>query len=331
MYFDNVHGLTYRDITSPGFPRTLNDASVNYNDTLLVAESSGFLVHQSPTTVSILSITDLTRTNLSIPEGYISSIQTVNDLKGHLLLSLSHLGSKFIYAYSFDDLSNPISITNDTVSLDDAVNLNVDERRSIFLFRKPIEGLYRLHYGDCEGQGLYGEYCSIPCECIESNTQNCLDGVAGNGSCVCLSNYTGDICEDCNSGYFGSEISPPTCYMCSCVNGDCDDGNVGYGTCNCTGNWDGPSCDVCLEGWKGPDCATEVASVSQIDITGSSSSQSSSSTSTSTQASTSSSTENQVSNSTTESTSTQQMTSLSDQSTTPILLPAIISLIFSIL
>ena len=67
----------------------------------------------------------------------------------------------------------------------------------------------------------------------------CVDGIDGDGTCVCSSPFTA-TCDRCLAGYFGAN-----CTACpACQHGTCVDGMNGTGVCKCYGSdWTGALCD----------------------------------------------------------------------------------------
>ncbi|XP_058534492.1 stabilin-1 [Ochotona princeps] len=91
--------------------------------------------------------------------------------------------------------------------------------------------------------GYWGSQCyecpggaETPC----NGHGTCLDGVAGNGTCVCQENFSGSACQECRDAtHFG-----PNCLsVCSCVHGVCRHGPQGDGSCLCFAGYTGPRCD----------------------------------------------------------------------------------------
>ncbi|XP_028854298.1 stabilin-1 isoform X2 [Denticeps clupeoides] len=68
----------------------------------------------------------------------------------------------------------------------------------------------------------------------------CLDGTAGNGTCVCKEGFAGLACEECtNKKAYGEHCTSE----CNCVNGKCNSGPDGDGECYCQPPYSGPKCD----------------------------------------------------------------------------------------
>ncbi len=145
-------------------------------------------------------------------------------------------------------------------------------------------GCPRDHFGaDCE-----------PCPNVDadgavcSNHGDCLDGVSGDGSCVCFTGFSGKSCDQCAEGFDSSKgctdctkdhygencqnECPGTHDGIPCSgNGSCDNGVHGSGkcTCNpglpessdcsgCAGNKTNyPACDECIYGYYGENCQNE--------------------------------------------------------------------------
>ncbi|XP_023571530.1 stabilin-1 isoform X2 [Octodon degus] len=91
--------------------------------------------------------------------------------------------------------------------------------------------------------GYWGSQCyecpggaEAPC----NGHGTCLDGMAGNGTCVCQENFSGSACQECRDPRrFGAN-----CQMeCSCVHGVCSSGPRGDGSCLCFAGYTGPRCN----------------------------------------------------------------------------------------
>uniref|UniRef100_A0A452QPT1 Stabilin 1 n=1 Tax=Ursus americanus TaxID=9643 RepID=A0A452QPT1_URSAM len=91
--------------------------------------------------------------------------------------------------------------------------------------------------------GYWGSQCyecpggaETPC----NGHGTCLDGIDGNGTCVCQENFGGSACQECQDpNRFG-----PNCQsVCSCVHGVCSRGPLGDGSCVCFAGYTGPRCD----------------------------------------------------------------------------------------
>uniref|UniRef100_A0A8D0DEB8 Stabilin 2 n=1 Tax=Sander lucioperca TaxID=283035 RepID=A0A8D0DEB8_SANLU len=94
-------------------------------------------------------------------------------------------------------------------------------------------------------QGFYGPDCSpcpggyqTPC----SGHGQCLDGIGGNGSCLCDQNFSGSRCQYCSSS---SRHGPRCDSHCNCIHGQCDNRPDSDGRCK-------P--DSCLPGFTGRFC-----------------------------------------------------------------------------
>uniref|UniRef100_A0A3Q3W761 Uncharacterized protein n=1 Tax=Mola mola TaxID=94237 RepID=A0A3Q3W761_MOLML len=99
-------------------------------------------------------------------------------------------------------------------------------------------------------QGFYGPDCSpcpgghqMPC----SQHGQCLDGIGGNGSCICDSNFSGSRCQYCSSS---NKYGPNCDRTCPCIHGQCDNRPDSDGRCK-------P--DSCLTGFTGPFCDHQTA------------------------------------------------------------------------
>ncbi|XP_012920874.1 stabilin-1 isoform X2 [Heterocephalus glaber] len=91
--------------------------------------------------------------------------------------------------------------------------------------------------------GYWGSQCyecpggaKTPC----NGHGTCLDGMAGNGTCMCLENFSGSACQECRDPRrFGADCQSE----CSCVHGMCSNGPQGDGRCLCFAGYTGPRCD----------------------------------------------------------------------------------------
>ncbi|XP_045911386.1 stabilin-2-like [Micropterus dolomieu] len=94
-------------------------------------------------------------------------------------------------------------------------------------------------------KGFYGPDCSpcpggyqTPC----SGHGQCLEGLGGNGSCVCDSNFSGSRCQYCSSS---NKCGPNCDRTCPCIHGQCDNRPDSDGRCKL---------DSCLTGFTGRFC-----------------------------------------------------------------------------
>lgn len=113
--------------------------------------------------------------------------------------------------------------------------------------------------------GYYGDNCNLCPLCVHGT---CLDGIGGNGTCVCDEGYSGLYCADnnvcdgvlcsgngncvnnggepvciCDDGYDGvlCDIDLPVV----CINGIKSPGNEN--TCICSCGWKGKNCNICMD------------------------------------------------------------------------------------
>ncbi|XP_045511028.1 laminin subunit alpha-2-like [Colias croceus] len=106
------------------------------------------------------------------------------------------------------------------------------------------------HYGNPVTGGC--KPCACPLyEASNNFSPNCaLAGAEGDDFvCTqCPDGYTGDHCETCDSGYWGSPTTPGgSCVPCACGGGPC---NVETGACLvCPPHTEGETCDQCQEGY----------------------------------------------------------------------------------
>lgn len=115
-------------------------------------------------------------------------------------------------------------------------------------------GFQGLTCGDCL-PGYHGPGCR-PCQPCH-NGGYCLDGLSGNGSCVCSGNWdTATRCTECLTEPPVQWAGPQCTTRCpNCLHGTCSDGVKGDGECDCDAGWSTPSnCTDCLGGFYGPYC-----------------------------------------------------------------------------
>lgn len=89
-----------------------------------------------------------------------------------------------------------------------------------------------------------------PCPCPETS-KNFAKGCTFSSNrvrCICKLGYTGDLCERCSLGFYGTpDNSDGRCMECDCepdgiVSGECDEIT---GQCNCKPGITGRRCDKC--------------------------------------------------------------------------------------
>uniref|UniRef100_UPI00398F7B5D stabilin-1 isoform X1 n=2 Tax=Pristiophorus japonicus TaxID=55135 RepID=UPI00398F7B5D len=86
----------------------------------------------------------------------------------------------------------------------------------------------------------------------------CLDGISGNGSCICEPKYKGNACEECAD----EEAYGPDCVVgCRCVHGICSNGITGNGSCICFSGYTGPKCDQEVPACKALRCRNNTQCV----------------------------------------------------------------------
>ncbi|XP_053572946.1 stabilin-2 isoform X2 [Bombina bombina] len=95
-------------------------------------------------------------------------------------------------------------------------------------------------------KGFYGPEChqcpggyAKPC----SRNGQCMDGITGNGTCVCDKDFTGSICHFCLNG---NKYGPRCDQKCQCVHGTCNNQIDSDGSClpgSCRGGYAGKLCD----------------------------------------------------------------------------------------
>lgn len=91
--------------------------------------------------------------------------------------------------------------------------------------------------------GYWGSQCyecpggaETPC----SGHGTCLDGIDGNGTCVCQENFGGSACQECRDP---NRFGPDCQSVCRCVYGVCRHGPRGDGSCLCFAGYTGAHCD----------------------------------------------------------------------------------------
>ncbi|XP_069793304.1 stabilin-1 [Narcine bancroftii] len=107
-------------------------------------------------------------------------------------------------------------------------------------------------------KGFWSQDC-LECPGGSENPCNghgtCLDGISGNGSCICEPKYKGIACEEClDEDAFG-----PNCIVgCKCVHGVCSNGITGNGSCLCVSGYTGPKCDQEMPACKTLQCGNNT-------------------------------------------------------------------------
>uniref|UniRef100_A0A665V3G4 Stabilin 2 n=1 Tax=Echeneis naucrates TaxID=173247 RepID=A0A665V3G4_ECHNA len=105
----------------------------------------------------------------------------------------------------------------------------------------------RFEIGSCRAccKGFYGPDCApcpggyqTPC----SGHGQCVEGIGGNGSCICDPNFRGSRCQYCSS----SKKYGPNCdKTCLCIHGQCDNRPVSDGRCKLDSCWMGFTGRLC--------------------------------------------------------------------------------------
>ena len=101
----------------------------------------------------------------------------------------------------------------------------------------------------------HGATCDMSCtlwgmDCGGVDHGYC-DDATGPAYCVCEDGYTGDNCQECDTGYHASGTScvlDETCTPNPCANGDCSLSG-GEAECDCDYGWAGDTCDTCAPGF----------------------------------------------------------------------------------
>ncbi|XP_056132482.1 stabilin-2 isoform X2 [Lampris incognitus] len=98
-------------------------------------------------------------------------------------------------------------------------------------------------------KGFYGPECSpcpggfqTPC----SGHGQCMEGISGNGTCVCEANFQGSRCQYCADP---NKYGPNCDKTCECIHGQCDNRPGGVGRCKS---------DTCRIGYIGPYCERQT-------------------------------------------------------------------------
>uniref|UniRef100_A0ABM5FKB7 Stabilin-1 n=1 Tax=Pogona vitticeps TaxID=103695 RepID=A0ABM5FKB7_9SAUR len=68
----------------------------------------------------------------------------------------------------------------------------------------------------------------------------CLDGITGNGTCICEESYGGYACQECRDEF---HYGPDCKSVCECQHGICNHGPSGDGSCTCYAGYTGAKCD----------------------------------------------------------------------------------------
>ncbi|KAM6895722.1 stabilin-2 [Xenentodon cancila] len=99
-------------------------------------------------------------------------------------------------------------------------------------------------------KGFYGPDCApcpggyqTPC----SGHGQCMEGLEGNGSCICEANFRGSRCQYCSSP---DKYGPNCDKTCPCIHGQCDNRPLSDGQCKQ---------DSCLLGYVGRFCERQTA------------------------------------------------------------------------
>ncbi|XP_072928797.1 stabilin-1 isoform X1 [Hemitrygon akajei] len=88
----------------------------------------------------------------------------------------------------------------------------------------------------------------------------CLDGISGNGSCICEPKYKGIACEEC----MDEEAYGPNCTVgCKCIHGICNNGITGNGSCICFSGYTGPKCDQEMPACKALQCGENTQCIEE--------------------------------------------------------------------
>lgn len=92
-------------------------------------------------------------------------------------------------------------------------------------------------------QSFWGPLC-LPCPTWSGRMCNfhgiCMEGDAGNGTCVCDEGFSGFACQECKDpNFYGEKCNKE----CNCKNGVCNSGPDGDGQCLCQPPYSGTRCD----------------------------------------------------------------------------------------
>uniref|UniRef100_A0A667ZJM3 Stabilin 2 n=1 Tax=Myripristis murdjan TaxID=586833 RepID=A0A667ZJM3_9TELE len=98
-------------------------------------------------------------------------------------------------------------------------------------------------------RGFYGPECSMcpggfqtPC----SGHGQCMEGIEGNGTCICEPNFRGSRCQYCSSP---NKYGPNCDKTCTCIHGQCDNRPEADGRCKV---------DSCMPGYTGVYCERQT-------------------------------------------------------------------------
>ncbi|XP_044156394.1 stabilin-1 [Bufo gargarizans] len=92
-------------------------------------------------------------------------------------------------------------------------------------------------------KGFWGTVCT-ECPGSSSNPCNnhgtCMDGLQGNGTCICNEGFTGFSCNECSDpSLYGANCNS----ACHCKHGICKSGLSGDGSCTCEAGYMGLTCE----------------------------------------------------------------------------------------
>ncbi|XP_075431120.1 stabilin-1 isoform X3 [Ascaphus truei] len=117
--------------------------------------------------------------------------------------------------------------------------------------------------GCCEGSwGLSCTECPGGSEMPCSGHGTCLDGIKGNGTCICDDGFTGYSCQDCADEYL---FGPNCVSACECEHGICNNGNTGDGSCICEAGYTGSKCDQESLSCKALNCGENSRCLDSLD------------------------------------------------------------------
>ncbi|XP_030061356.1 stabilin-1 isoform X1 [Microcaecilia unicolor] len=114
-------------------------------------------------------------------------------------------------------------------------------------------------------EGFWGSAChecpsgyQKPC----SGHGTCLDGITGNGACLCEEKYSGFACQECaDENAYGLDCIS----VCDCQHGICSSGISGNGSCICQTGYTGPKCDQELPSCRALNCGDNARCIERED------------------------------------------------------------------
>lgn len=110
-------------------------------------------------------------------------------------------------------------------------------------------------------KGFWGSTCS---ECPGGSVQPCnghgvcMEGLKGNGTCICNEGFTGFDCNECADPFlYGAKCNS----ACQCKHGICKNGITGDGSCICEAGYMGSTCELESLSCKAMNCGAKTRCV----------------------------------------------------------------------